>query len=188
MRLRQEIASKNKLLEFLASHDPLTKLPNRRNYYRSLNVAAKRAQRGKHKVALLIIDLNGFKQINDSYGHNAGDLLLLNIATRLRLSVRQTDTIARIGGDEFAVILDDVHDDQEIYQIVSKLTDAIAEPAILQNSIVTVAASVCVAIYPEHEQDMKKLQEKADQAMYYAKQKKQNCVIWKASFETESTS
>ncbi len=176
--LRQEISYKNKLLEFVACHDSLTKLPNRRSYYEQLEIAAKRAQRYKQRMALLVMDMDGFKTVNDCYGHHAGDLLLLNIATRLRMSVRQTDFIARLGGDEFVLILDDVNDVQYIQSIAAKINAELSQPVVLQNANVTMSASIGAAVYPDHGEDLKDLQEKADKAMYLAKKNKETCTIW----------
>ncbi len=176
--LRKVLSKKNELLEFLASHDPLTKLPNRRNFYHHLDIASKRARRYEQRFGLLMIDLNGFKGINDTYGHRAGDLLLLNIATRLRLSVRQTDMIARIGGDEFVIILDNIDSEEQVGAVAKKLFKKIEKPMLLQQATVELKASIGAAIYPDHGCDLQSLQEKADKAMYVSKSRTEPYVLW----------
>lgn len=182
--LRKVLSKKNELLEFLASHDPLTKLPNRRNFYHQLDIASKRARRYEQRFGLLMIDLNGFKGVNDTYGHRAGDLLLLNIATRLRLSVRQTDMIARIGGDEFVIILDNIDSEEQVRSIAKKLFKKIEKPMLLQQATVELKASIGAAIYPDHGCDLQSLQEKADKAMYVSKSRTEPYVLWEEQLFT----
>lgn len=176
--LRIALAKQNELLEFLASHDSLTKLPNRRNFYYQLDIASKRAQRYGQRFGLLMIDLNGFKGVNDTYGHRAGDLVLLNVAARLKLAVRQTDMIARLGGDEFVIILDNIDSEDQVRSVANKLYGKIEQPILLQQATVELKASIGASIYPDHDKDLQSLQEKADQAMYFSKNRTEPYVLW----------
>ncbi|MBO6579301.1 MAG: diguanylate cyclase [Thalassospira sp.] len=153
----------------LAFHDPLTRLPNRIIFEDRLRKAMDRAKRNKKQVAVVFIDLDGFKQINDGLGHVAGDRILINTGQRLINSVRASDTVARIGGDEFTVILEDLETDAEVHGIADKILGAIAAPMELGDGSYRVGASLGIAIYPEHARTLDTLIHIADQAMYAAK-------------------
>lgn len=159
-----------RLLEYQAHHDALTGLVNRKLFNDRLATAVKRAARNQHSFALLVIDLNDFKQINDRHGHAAGDTVLTNVARRLEAAVRASDTAARIGGDEFVLILDAQGNDGHIAEIIEKIAQTVAAPITLQNGErVRVGASIGLAIYPAHGDCPEQLFNHADQAMYRAK-------------------
>ena len=157
-------------LRFMAQHDELTQLPNRRLFHDRLEMAVARAQRHHGQLSLLFIDLNKFKQVNDEYGHACGDLLLKEVALRLKACVRETDTVARIGGDEFVIILEEVLVPEHTELVREKIHLALATPLPLADGrCLRIAASIGIAHYPEHGVDIQQLVRHADQAMYASK-------------------
>lgn len=150
---------------YLAYHDPLTGLPNRQQFYDRLQQAlAQQAQ----MVAVLFIDLDGFKPINDTFGHATGDLLLQAVAQRLRSGVRQSDTVARLGGDEFTVCVGDIQP-ADVAKVARALLNELSRPFLLDNRELCVSASIGISVYPADATDLETLVHKADTAMYYAK-------------------
>ncbi|GJI88083.1 sensor domain-containing protein [Duganella hordei] len=161
-------------LRHMAQHDELTQLPNRRLFHDRLVMALARAQRHKDQLSLLFIDLNKFKQVNDYYGHACGDLLLREVAQRLKRCVREADTVARLGGDEFVIILEEVLVSGDALQIKEKIHQALAAPVLLADGrSLAITASIGVAHYPEHGADMQQLVRHADQSMYKNKLQKE---------------
>ena len=162
------LASSNDELKHTSLHDALTGLPNRILYHDRLKQAVKLAERNDSAFAVALMDLNGFKEINDQHGHLAGDEVLKAVAGNLRSVLRDSDTVARLGGDEFAFVLPAV--DSEYPQTVAqKILDAVARPIALDEGEVAVTGSIGIALYPEHSKDNDRLLEKADAAMYEAK-------------------
>jgi diguanylate cyclase (GGDEF)-like protein/PAS domain S-box-containing protein len=156
--------------EFLALHDPLTDLANKRLMRDRLDVALSAARRKETGVALMFIDLDGFKPVNDAHGHAAGDTVLRTIAMRLTETARGTDTIARIGGDEFVVLSPDYDSRSGIERFARRIIESISEPiALADGASVRVSASLGVALYPEDGSDGQTLLKRADAAMYQAK-------------------
>lgn len=154
----------------LAFFDPLTGLPNRRLLQDRLHQAMSRAKRDHKRLALLFIDLDKFKPVNDEYGHEAGDKLLLAVAQRLLVCVRESDTVARVGGDEFVVLLPVVEVTQDALGVAEKIHDALIAPFTLPaGQAVSISSSAGIAIYPEHGSDEAELTSRADSAMYQAK-------------------
>lgn len=156
-------------LEQLASFDTLTGLPNRRLLLDRMEQAAHRAQRNNTGMAVMFIDLDDFKQVNDMLGHDIGDLLLREAAIRMQTCIRLSDSIGRIGGDEFAVVLEDTHGPAEAAQVCERIVAALAAPFLLDGHKVTIAASVGIAVYPDDGADAATLLKNADIAMYRAK-------------------
>ncbi|MBA5638271.1 diguanylate cyclase [Duganella sp. LX20W] len=157
-------------LRFMAQHDELTRLPNRRLFHDRLETAFARAQRQQGRLSLLFIDLDKFKLINDEYGHASGDLLLKEVAWRIQACVRESDTVARIGGDEFVVILENVGLPDHALAVKDKIHEALALPVPLADrGNLQIAASIGVAHYPDHGADMQQLLRHADNAMYASK-------------------
>jgi diguanylate cyclase len=156
-------------LALQAKQDPLTGLGNRACLEEELDRLLLRGRRTQTGFALLYIDLDYFKQINDSFGHGLGDLLLAVIANRLRRTMRQDDLIARIGGDEFVALLNDLHDPNDAALIASKIIHALSEPITLNSHHLLISASVGIATYPEHGENAAELLNHADQALYKAK-------------------
>ena len=156
-------------ISHIAHHDALTGLPTRTLLRDRLHVALGRARYNQSSIALLMVDLDNFKHINDTIGHHAGDAVLVSIANRLRASLRRADTVARMGGDEFVVMLEDIHTVDEAEHITQKLLDAIRQPITINSEIHSITASVGVCIYPARAEDEETLLRNADAAMYFAK-------------------
>ena len=178
-KLEEEIEVREKAeaeLEDIARYDTLTGLPNRKLFHERLHEALLRADRGqKSLVALLYVDLDHFKEVNDSLGHHAGDLVLQEIASRLKNLVRQTDTVSRLGGDEFTVILENVLHVDPVCNIAQKVVDSVCAPILVMGSKVHVGASIGVTFYPMDDNDCEGLIRDADLAMYQAKADGRNC-------------
>jgi diguanylate cyclase (GGDEF)-like protein/PAS domain S-box-containing protein len=157
-------------LEQLASFDSLTGVPNRRLLHDRLQQAVRRAQRNKKEMAVMFIDLDGFKEVNDTLGHDVGDLLLQQVALRLQKCIRLSDSIGRLGGDEFAIILEDTRQPGDAVIVGERILAALASPFVLDGHRVTATASIGIAIYPEDAVEPAELLKNADVAMYRAKQ------------------
>jgi diguanylate cyclase (GGDEF)-like protein len=158
-------------LDFIAHHDSLTGLPNRLQFQLQLEHGVAYARRHESLLAVLFVDIDRFKSINDTLGHYAGDQVLVQFAQRLRQCVREVDTVARQGGDEFIVLLTELHHGADAQQVADKIMQAIAEPFTVHGELLEVAASIGVAVYPDDDEDIETLIEKADLAMYAAKQR-----------------
>ncbi len=172
-------------LRYLAYHDLLTGLPNRRLFHDLLNQALRQARRNKEKVAVLFLDLDNFKQINDTYGHEAGDQLLLDLSTALRLILRDSDILCRWGGDEFILALPQVGDRENTIMVAGKLCAFIEEH--LQNKFPDwrISTSIGIALYPDHDDSADALIRRADMAMYSAKERGKNgCYCFPVNGET----
>jgi len=181
--LRNELQNSNAELEHLSSHDQLTRLPNRRFYDERMSLALRRAAEHGELTGLLVLDLNGFKQINDNYGHGAGDKLLQAVAHRIQSNLRETDLVARLGGDEFVAVIEDVRSPDEVTRIAHKLSHAIEQPLYVRQQLLTFSASIGVAIFPLDGRQQQELEEKADKAMYLAK--KRGVSVALASLESD---
>jgi diguanylate cyclase (GGDEF)-like protein len=171
-RLEREIAERRRAEEearHLAHHDSLTGLPNRLLFNDHLELALAQARRGHTRVALVMLDLDQFKSVNDSYGHAAGDELLRSVAGRLRALVRESDTVARIGGDEFALVLPDLSDHDAPARIAQKLADGFQSRFNVDGVRLRVGASVGVSVYPDDATDGDTLLRRADMNMYRTK-------------------
>jgi diguanylate cyclase (GGDEF)-like protein/PAS domain S-box-containing protein len=156
-------------LAHAARYDELTGLPNRRLFQDRILSAIARCRRGQSRGALLFIDLDDFKQVNDEHGHVVGDQLLQAIARRITSCVREADTVARIGGDEFVALLENVADLAQAEAVAGKIRQVIATPLVLAGQTLLPHASVGIALYPEHGEVIDQLMRHADQAMYAAK-------------------
>lgn len=161
-------------LKILAHHDALTGLPNRVLLYDRINQVINDAKRYNHKAAILYIDLDGFKPVNDRYGHATGDILLNELTGRLKKLIRESDTIARIGGDEFAVIIRNIKTNNDAALIASKILDSIKIPFIIENKECKVTASIGISICPDDGNNAEDLIKFADKAMYKIKHDKKN--------------
>lgn len=163
-------------VQHLAHHDLLTDLPNRTLFTDRLQQALAKAKRDKTRLALMYLDFDNFKPVNDTFGHAVGDLLLKDAARRMRHCVRESDTVARIGGDEFVVLLPSVESEQDALAVAEKLRQALDQPFELAGHAMHISASIGVAVYPEHGDDEDDLSKNADAAMYLAKQHGRNNV------------
>lgn len=170
--------TKNKASEELIWHqanfDSLTGLPNRQMLYAQLSLEIKKASRVKLPLALLLLDLDDFKEVNDTLGHDIGDALLKVTAQRLTSCVRETDTVARLGGDEFIVILSELDDIKSVERVAQVILQKLAEPFELGNEVAYVSASIGITMYPEDGETIETLIKNADQAMYAAKNQGRN--------------
>ena len=157
-------------LIYLAYHDALTGLKNRKAFYEQLQDALYHAKRYGTELALIYIDIDKFKKVNDTLGHEMGDMLLLEIRDRLQNSLRKTDFVSRIGGDEFVVLVDNPHHVHPAI-IAEKIVKSLSEPYELKGNIVDyISSSVGISVFPTDAVDMDSLVKKADQAMYVAKE------------------
>ncbi|OQW89215.1 MAG: hypothetical protein BWK72_04500 [Rhodoferax ferrireducens] len=161
-------------LAHIANYDVLTGVPNRRLLTDRLKVALASARRDRSTLALCMLDLDGFKDINDRLGHARGDLLLIEISRRLQGVLRENDTLARLGGDEFVMLFSDMHQQEESHRILSRVLQAIAQPVQLGDTEALISASIGVTLYPLDDADADTLLRHADQAMYAAKQAGKN--------------
>jgi len=152
-----------------ANFDTLTQLPNRRMFHERLRLALAQGRRDTSRVAILFIDLDHFKEVNDTLGHHQGDILLIEAARRIRVGVRETDTVARLGGDEFTVILSDLDDLQQVDRIARQILDGLLAPFLLGQEQAFVSASIGITLYPDDAGNIEDLLKHADQAMYVSK-------------------
>ncbi|MEG4987362.1 CHASE2 domain-containing protein [Microcoleus sp. BR0-C5] len=168
------LEQKNAELSHQAYHDALTGLPNRQMFYECLHRSLEIASSNQELVALLFLDLDGFKSINDTLGHNVGDLLLKTVASRLKKCLRGSDIISRLGGDEFTVILPAIPGREEAAKVAEKICDAIMQPFILEEHTVSVTTSIGISLYPIDGHEPEMLVKNADVAMYRAKERGKN--------------
>jgi diguanylate cyclase (GGDEF)-like protein len=161
-------------VEHLATHDPLTNLSNRRGLYEELNELIYRSQRYKYSSAVIYVDLDGFKHVNDHFGHEAGDRLLTQVADNFKRIVRQTDSVARIGGDEFIVLITDIDGETSLITKIESLLSEASRPLQFNQHKIATGASIGIALYPEHGDNAETLLHHADQAMYQAKNQGKN--------------
>ena len=173
-------------LEFQAYHDALTALPNRTLFRDRLSQAINYSRRHDKKFALFFIDLDRFKQINDSFGHQFGDAVLLEIAKRIKKQLRAADTLARFGGDEFVVIARDVVDKKAAQKIAKKMLESLKEPLYLYGQDIYTSFSIGVSLYPDDSQTEENLVKYADSAMYRAKEEGRNNYKFYSSEMTEN--
>ncbi|MEJ5269273.1 MAG: EAL domain-containing protein [Hydrogenophilus sp.] len=186
--LHQQIAALNALeerLSYVGLHDPVTDLPNRRLFVESLKQAVLRAARQRTRLAVLFIDFDHFKTLNDTHGHEAGDRFLIEMAARLKTSLRRSDLAARLGGDEFAVLLDGVGEEEAI-RVAQTLLSHLSEPVALGAVSWHASASIGVACFPEHGSDPQALLRAADLAMYWAKETGRGRVVCYAPEKDEA--
>jgi diguanylate cyclase (GGDEF)-like protein len=161
-------------LRFVATHDALTGLANRAWFHEQLKHAISRAARYRRSVAVLFIDLDRFKVVNDTVGHGAGDRMLRECARRLKECLRESDTVARLGGDEFVVMMEDYSRLHDIVTVAHKILAHLATPVLLEGQEFTASASIGISIYPEDGTHVEALLKNADIAMYRAKDRGRN--------------
>ncbi|TBL81689.1 sensor domain-containing diguanylate cyclase [Paenibacillus thalictri] len=159
----------------MAYYDPLTGLPNRRLFQDRYHQALLSAKRYERRIALLYLDLDDFKSINDTYGHNIGDQLLKITASRLINSLRDPDTVCRLGGDEFIVLLQQFEANSDIEKIARRMIDSLSQLIYIQSYEITIGCSIGAAIYPDDSQNGETLMQMADSAMYMSKKCGKNC-------------
>lgn len=183
-----ELEKARSLEHRLAYYDPLTALPNRRLFYDRLHQAITQAKRDRQSLAMLFMDLDGFKRINDSMGHSTGDLLLQEAARRLKSCIREGDTLARLGGDEFIVIVNAVSKLYDAVKVAKKIIKTMAKPFVLNGYEFVVTTSIGISLYPSDGQDSEALLKNADIAMYRAKASgKNNYQFYNLSMESTAS-
>ena len=165
----------NEQITHLAYHDALTSLPNRILFYDRLNLAITKARRDKESIAVLFLDLDGFKTINDTFGHDVGDALLREVSRRIMACVRDSDTVARMGGDEFMVILSGARAPNSNDRVAKEIVEAIANPFVLNGKSCSVSVSIGIALYPDNGETAEQLVKISDATMYLAKHSGKNC-------------
>jgi diguanylate cyclase (GGDEF)-like protein len=165
----RSLQSSRTLERYLAYHDTLTKLPNRQLFFDRLIQSLAHARRNDTSVAVLFIDLDGFKEINDTLGHSAGDLLLMAFADRLKRCIRESETASRFGGDEFAVILNDIEGEQDAAIVAQRILESMDRPLVVGNGECSIGTSIGISIYPADGSNADALIRHADTAMYLAK-------------------
>lgn len=158
----------------LAHFDMLTKLPNRTLFYDRLEQAVARAKRYKQKFAILFLDLDGFKQVNDEFGHHVGDCLLKMMADRLTENARDMDTVARVGGDEFVFILNNIDHPDNAVLVANKILDSLSRPIVVHGNACMIGCSIGISVFPDDGDDAENLVRMADDAMYMAKKNGKN--------------
>ena len=161
-------------IRYLAFHDNLTNLPNRRLFFDRFSCALSRAKRYRNLVALLYVDLDGFKDVNDEFGHEGGDAVLIEVANRLLSCLRDMDTVARIGGDEFAVIIQDLNMKEGAGIVAEKIINSLEPPFIIKEEECPLSASIGISLFPKDGYDMDTLLKRADSAMYVIKKNEKN--------------
>jgi len=171
--IRRDLAEAQ--IKHMATHDTLTNLPNRNLFFDRLEHAMATAKRHREKLAVLFIDLDGFKAVNDRLGHDAGDHILKTTAIRLAGALRDSDTVARFGGDEFVAILTDIKDIDKVDDVVLKLKAEIAASTTFESKEISVGVSIGAAVYPDHSINMDKLVCMADRSMYADKKIDESC-------------
>ena len=158
----------------MASYDQLTSLPNRSLLQEHMKLAIAHARRHEQSLAVLFIDLDGFKSVNDSLGHDMGDLLLHEAGSRLQQSIRATDSAARFGGDEFVILLTEINNANDVLKITEKMIRILSLPYELNGHEVIIGASIGVSFFPQDGNSMNELINRADQAMYQVKKAGKN--------------
>ena len=173
-------------LKHLAYYDALTSLPNRVMFYDRLQQAVSSAKRDDHLLAIMMVDLDRFKHVNDTLGHDAGDEVLVVVAKQLKSLLRDSDTVSRIGGDEFKIILTDIKSPEEASIVAQKIIDTLRQPIQLKGKMATIGASIGIAIYPEDGNEIDQLIKYADMALYKAKESGRDCYLYFSNdFQTQ---
>lgn len=157
-------------LRYLAIHDPLTGLPNRSLFYDRLELALAHSKRSKQKLAVLMLDLDFFKKINDTFGHAMGDKVLQGVAGRLKSLLRESDTVARFGGDEFVLLLPEIRDEEDALHVARRMHEAFHTPFLFDGQEILITTSIGIAISPEDGESIDALTKNSDRAMYRAKE------------------
>ena len=175
-----ELSQSRNALEHLARHDALTGLPNRRMFFERLEHALATARRSALQLAVLFVDLDHFKELNDSFGHSTGDGVLQAVANLLRSATRESDTVARLGGDEFVILIEQLEEPQQVIAVLHKLHERLQLPMLIGGEEIQVQASMGVALFPRDGDDIESLLQQADRAMYAAKNAGRNTFNFEA--------
>lgn len=171
------------LIRYMANHDSLTSLPNRNYFHKRLPQAIALAQRYERRLFLLFIDLDRFKPVNDTYGHDVGDRVLVEVGHRLKSMLRSSDSMCRLGGDEFVILLESADSLSGAQHVAQKAIDLVNEPIEVKKHVCQVGASIGISICPDDGADAETMLRHADIAMYKAKEKGRNCWVWYKDLE-----
>jgi len=167
--IAEELQAANEKLINIAMHDQLTKLPSRRLLEDRVEIAINRSDRNNKSFALLMIDLDKFKPVNDKYGHHVGDEILISVAKRLLLCIRKEDTASRIGGDEFVILLNELASEKDAQWVSKKIIETISQPYEMEDIEIDISCSIGISFYPQNGKDLITLMKQADIAMYQSK-------------------
>ncbi len=181
-----ELQSLNAAIAHQAMHDPLTELPNRSLLLERLQQAIRLGKRNNTRLAFLMLDLNNFKEVNDTLGHPEGDRLLREVANRLPAALRESDTVGRLGGDEFGIVLPEVEIDQA-WQVAAKIISTLAPCFSLEGQVISISASIGIALYPDHGEEHTALIRHADVAMYESKHREGKPCVYDPEFDHYTT-
>ncbi len=184
-KMRQDRRQAQEIIDYMAYHDPLTALPNRALLHEQLQQAIKLAQREHKTVALLLLDLDRFKEINDTLGHARGDAVLQQVGHRLKEALRESDMVARLGGDEFAIMLP-LSSPDHAHIVARKVLSALEAPFIMEKLPIMVEASIGIALHPDHGDTVEELIQRSDIAMYIAKRHKSGFVLYEPALDQHS--
>jgi diguanylate cyclase (GGDEF)-like protein/PAS domain S-box-containing protein len=165
-------------LKHLATHDHLTGLANRTLFYDRFDSDKARANRHQHQLAVIALDLNRLKTINDTYGHPVGDMALVHLANQISSVLRKSDTFARFGGDEFCILLDEIESTSDVESVVKKILDRVSEPMIHHETPVSISVSMGIALYPQDAETADELIQRADMALYTVKRERQSAYAY----------
>lgn len=182
--LYRELAQYSRQQQALALHDPLTGLPNRRLLEDRIGHVLQHATRHQHKAAVMYLDLDGFKAINDTHGHAAGDAVLKQVAQRLTGNARKEDTVARVGGDEFVIVMGSLNQLDDTREPAAKLIDAVARPYLVDGLELQLSTSIGIALFPDDANEVHPLIAAADAALYAAKRNGKNCCCTAQALQT----
>ncbi len=183
---RDQTATLERQAMYKATHDSLTDLPNRALLFDRLEQAIKNARREEKKVAVLLLDIDRFKEINDTLGHYNGDRILKQISMRLSAMIRESDTLARLGGDEFAILLASVVEENAVDNVAKKIKNALITPFMLDELTLDVQAAIGAVIFPDHGDDADTMIQHADVAMYAAKKDNSGFVMYSPKLDLSS--
>lgn len=178
LRLEHEIREYQDKLEFFAFHDPLTKLPNRTLFFDRTNQAIKDAERCGHGIAIMFADCDNFKRINDTYGHYVGDEAITELGRRISISIRNNDSVARLSGDEFTVLLPHVNTQQDVVEVANRIIQSTAQLWTVMGNEFNLTVSLGVVTYPSDGVDTQTLMKHADEALYNAKRQGKNTAMY----------
>jgi diguanylate cyclase (GGDEF)-like protein len=177
-RQRKELEYSEQLYKTMATRDPLTLLGNREQFETDIRKSLANAVRHGYMIAVLYIDLDKFKPVNDTFGHKVGDDVLVEVANRLKTGIREGDSVGRLGGDEFAVLLNMIRDAASAGMVAQKIIKNLSQAMNVQNHEIKIGASIGIAYYPEDGEDYETLLHRADMAMYNAKKSGHNNYLY----------
>lgn len=182
--LVSQLDQQNEYIAMIANHDALTGLPLRSLLYDRIEMSIHRADRYKKISGILFVDLDDFKQVNDLYGHQIGDSCLINVSKRMKKRIRSEDTLCRLGGDEFIIVIDQIECIADDENLTQSLIEAVAKPMVIEENQIRVSVSIGISLYPNHAKTIDTLIRLADQAMYQAKKYGKNSYLNRVTIDS----